>query len=68
MRKSTAIALLFVVAGCAEVPAWDRGNLAQPHMAPDPFPAQRALLEHVYSSREGSTAGAAGQGGGCGCY
>lgn len=68
MRAPIAICLFLVLAGCADVPAWDRGNLAKPHMAPDPHPAQRQLLEHVYSSREGGSAGAVGQGGGCGCY
>jgi hypothetical protein len=60
--------LLGSVSGCAEVPAWERGTLARQEMAQEPQPAQRALLEHVYSSREAGAAGAAGQGGGCGCY
>jgi len=57
-----------LLAGCAQVPAWDRGNLARPHMAQEPHPAQRALSDHVYSSREVGAAAASGQGGGCGCY
>lgn len=66
---TTIAALVFLfVTGCAEVPAWERGNLARPQMAADPQPDQRALTEHVYSSREAGSAAAAGQGGGCGCY
>ena len=63
-----SLASLLALAGCADVPAWERGNLAQPHMAADPLPGQRSLQEHIYSSRESGAAGAAGQGGGCGCY
>ncbi len=59
---------LFACSGCAGVPAWERGDLARPEMALEPQPGQRALQEHVYSSREAGAAGATGQGGGCGCY
>lgn len=71
MRRSLCVVLLAIasiVCGCAEVPVWERGNLAKPHMAADPLPGQRSLTEHVYSSREAGSAGASGQGGGCGCY
>ena len=67
-----AIALLLAVAmlssACAEVAPWQRGRLAQPDMALSPHPAQRALREHVYMSREAAIGGATGAGGGCGCY
>lgn len=71
MRHPLGVMLLAVASvacGCAEVPVWERGNLAKPHMAADPLPGQRGLNEHVYSSREAGSAGASGQGGGCGCY
>ncbi|MCC6708660.1 MAG: DUF4266 domain-containing protein [Gammaproteobacteria bacterium] len=60
-----ACATLF---GCAEVQAWQRGRLARPDMALRPNPAQRALREHVYMSREAALGGATSAGGGCGCY
>lgn len=61
--------VMFIAAGgCAEVAVWERGDLARPDMALEPHPAQRAVQEHVYSSREAGSAGATGQGGGCGCY
>lgn len=60
--------LVLALAGCAHVPAWERGNLAKPQMAFDLDPSQTALREHVYSSREAAMQGAGAVGGGCGCY
>jgi hypothetical protein len=57
-----------LLASCASVPAWERGNLAQPQMAFDVNPAQSALRAHAYSSREAAASGTVGAGGGCGCY
>jgi hypothetical protein len=57
-----------VIGGCAEVAVWERGDLARPDMALEPHPTQRAMHEHVHASREAGSAGATGQGGGCGCY
>jgi starvation-inducible outer membrane lipoprotein len=54
--------------GCATVPPWERGNLAKPQMAFDLNPAQTALREHAYGSREAAISGDAAAGGGCGCY
>lgn len=65
---AAALCLIVALAGCAPVAPWQRGNLAKPQMAPEPHPAQRAMQDHVYGSREAGAAGASGQGGGCGCY
>lgn len=54
--------------GCASVAAWERDRLAEPHMAPEPEPAQRLYREHTYRSREAAGAGQVEDGGGCGCY
>ena len=54
--------------GCAPVPPWERGNLAEPHMALEPNPALRALRAHTYMSREAAVSGSVAGGGGCGCY
>jgi Domain of unknown function (DUF4266) len=55
--------------GCAPVQPWERGNLAKPQMALDPYPLQSALRSHNYGSREAAAGGNAAQGGGgCGCY
>lgn len=53
---------------CAPVAPWERGRLAKPQMATEPHPGQRALLEHIYRSREAAAGGASARGGGCGCY
>lgn len=54
--------------GCAPVAPWERGNLAKPQMALDPYPMQNALRAHNYGSREASAGGSSAEGGGCGCY
>lgn len=61
--------LATVFCGCESVKPWQRGTLAKPHMAPQPFGSQAEFREHIYGSREsagGSTASTGG--GGCGCY
>jgi hypothetical protein len=72
VRGYVSILLLLVtglLAGCADVKPWERGNLAKPHMALQPFPVQAAFREHVYGSRESASGGSASAGGGgCGCY
>ncbi len=54
-------------AGCTTVEPWERGTLAKPHMAIDPFPAQTAWRSHVQGARQAAPAGMAAEGGGCGC-
>ena len=63
-----AVAAFATLVGCVEVQPWERGRLARPDMALRPNPAQRALREHVYMSREAALGGATAAGGGCGCY
>jgi Domain of unknown function (DUF4266) len=60
--------LSICLVGCANVQPWERGNLAKPQMALDPYPLQSALRAHNYGSREAAAGGNAAQGGGCGCY
>jgi hypothetical protein len=55
------------LSGCASVSPWERGHLAKPQMALEPYPAQSALRGHIYASREASVAGDVVMGGGCGC-
>ncbi len=54
--------------GCAPVSPWERGNLAKPQMALDPYPLQSSSRAHIYGSREAAASGNAAEGGGCGCY
>lgn len=60
-------AAFFCCTACAPVQSWERGRLAQPHMALDADPLLSAMNEHVYSSKEAASGGASPAGGGCGC-
>lgn len=73
-RHRAALGLLIVLialgaSGCASlgVEAWERDILARPGMQLDPDPMITAFDEHIYFSKEASTGGLAGGGGGCGC-
>ncbi len=73
VTKLSALMLLLMMAvtlpACSTtVQPWERGNLAKPQMALDPYPLQSALRMHNYGSREAGASGNAAQGGGCGCY
>jgi len=46
---------------------WEHDILAEPGMQIDPDPLVTALDEHIYFSKEATTGGLAGGGGGCGC-
>ncbi|MEQ1484440.1 DUF4266 domain-containing protein [Methyloglobulus sp.] len=59
---------MIILVACTTVQPWERGNLAKPHMALDPYPLQSALRAHNYGSREAAAGGNSAQGGGCGCY
>jgi hypothetical protein len=61
------VLLTFLLTGCVQVAPWERGRLAKPQMALDPYPSQSAILEHTYQSREAGGS-LKGIGGGCGCY
>jgi hypothetical protein len=63
-----AVGLGLCLTGCMSVAPWERGNLAQPEMAADAHPLQRAFREHVYMSREAAMSAGGEGGGGCGCY
>jgi hypothetical protein len=58
-----------LLAGCASmgVEPWERDILAEPGMQLDPQPLVTAFDEHIYFSKEATTGGLAGGGGGCGC-
>lgn len=62
------ISLEIYLTGCTAVQPWERGTLAKPQMALDPYPEQSMYREHNYGSREASSGGGSAKGGGCGCY
>jgi Domain of unknown function (DUF4266) len=66
--RAIVLSLAVTAAGCASVAPWERGNLARPQMDGDAIAAQRALLEHIYESREAAAGKTSARGGGCGCY
>lgn len=73
IKKIISVIFMFVLgtglSGCVNVAVWERGNLAKPHMALDPYPLQSAVRSHNYSSREAAASTHSGDGGGgCGCY
>ena len=65
--KCFCIGLILSLLGCSSVQPWERGTLAKPEMALDPYPLQSAIRTHNYTSREAGASVTAGQGGGCGC-
>ena len=61
--------LSLICLACADVQPWERGNLAKPEMALDPYPGQTIHRAHSYGAREAAQPlGSGGTGGGCGCY
>lgn len=61
------IACLFVSCSACSVAPWERGNLAKQQMLITPNPSLTALRAHVFDSKEASSGGTGGAGGGCGC-
>jgi Domain of unknown function (DUF4266) len=66
--RNLLLTFMVTLTACAPLQPWERGNLAKPQMALDPYPLQSALRAHNYGSREAAAGGNAAQGGGCGCY
>ena len=76
-RRIDFFVLFFIatgLCGCAtqsfapvRVEAWERQYLAQYEMLIDPDRLDRALADHRYFSKEGSSGGASVGGCGCGC-
>lgn len=62
------LALGLGLVGCTPVAPWERGHLAKPQMALEPYPEQAGFREHIHGGREAASGGSAGTGGGCGCY
>jgi len=61
--------LIATLSACATKPVqpWERARLARWDMRWDADPAQAALSEHAYFSKEGSSGRVGAAGGGCGC-
>jgi hypothetical protein len=60
-------ALALGLCSCAAVKPYEREKLADPIMDPASPVSKQTLDQKFFSTREGSTGGGAGVGGGCGC-
>ena len=65
--KTLCVFLPIVVLSACSVAPWERGNLAKREMLINPNPSHSALRAHVFDSKEASSGGTGGAGGGCGC-
>ncbi len=65
MRSVTALILLVLATGCANVASYERGVLAHPSMTSQDL--STGFDEHVRAVSEGAAGGFSGGGGGCGC-
>jgi len=66
-RLIAGCAVLIVIQGCTAIPQKDRGSLSDPVMQLSDDPVEARDEAHNFPRREGSSGGAAGAGGGCGC-
>ncbi|MGZ8175002.1 MAG: DUF4266 domain-containing protein [Methylobacter sp.] len=66
-QQALLLALSACVLGCTPVAPWQRGKLAKPQMALEPYLLQNTLQAHIYNSREAAMGGNSAGGGGCGC-
>jgi hypothetical protein len=67
MARWLCVLAALLLAGCATVQPWQRGDLARATMAWEPDPLAATLDGHVYFSKEAASGGAGLGGGGCGC-
>ena len=67
MKQLMILFAAMILAGCANVPPYQRGYLARESMALDPDPGVARSLEKTYAAKEGASGGASVGGGGCGC-
>jgi len=61
------MASVLTTSACSTVPPWKRAALAQDNMALETDALEAALRQHSFFSKEGSSGGYGGTGGGCGC-
>ena len=59
--------VIFSLGACSQVPIHKRSALAKPEMNWIPDPADAAIENHVYFSKEGSSGGVGVANSGCGC-
>lgn len=69
MAAAAWLVLAAALGGCAIQPVapWQKGVLAKPAMGFEADRLEAAFAEHIYTSKEAASGGAAVGGGGCGC-
>jgi opacity protein-like surface antigen len=68
MKRTVALLVAaLVLAGCAQVQPWEKGNLAKPEMSFESDPLQARFEQHIFFSKENASGGYGVGGGGCGC-
>lgn len=61
-------ALCSLLGACGSLPQpWEKGHLARPEMAFETDALEARFVDHIYTSKEAATGGAAAGGAGCGC-
>ena len=59
--------IVLQLGACAAPQPWERGHLARPEMALEPYPLEASFRQHTFFSKEAVTGGYGIGGGGCGC-
>lgn len=73
MKNILPLFMASMLVGCAsifpvsDVKPWEKGELADPVMAPGGLGRDNGLYSHVYTSKETAKGGEGVGGGGCGC-
>lgn len=67
LTRLATLGCVLLLAGCATVQPWEKGNLAKPEMQFDGDPLLSRFEQHIYFSKEGASGGTGVGGGGCGC-
>lgn len=65
--RVAAVLLCAVLSGCANVKAYERGELAKPEMQFDADFSVTKLSQQMYGAKEAASGGYTTGGGGCGC-
>lgn len=66
-RALCTAVVVAALGGCATVPPYERGRLAQPDMTGEWSAGAKAGQDHATAYREGATGASGSTGAGCGC-
>lgn len=63
----TALLIITLCSGCSSLSPWDKGLMSDPAMQFSSEHKGSVYEQHMLNSREASSGGYGGAGGGCGC-